>query len=70
MSVDKGTAAQACKQGTKRKRNKHQIAEVREEEAKLKGDRHEFLLEVQRMRANAQRPGGSIQLEHAANEIV
>ena len=68
VSVDRGTAALACKPGTKRKRNKHQVAVVKEEEVKLKQNRHEFLLEVQRLRAQVQQPGG-IQLEHAANEI-
>ena len=48
----------ACKPGTKRKRTVNQVAEVREEEAKLKENRHDFLLEVQRLRQQAQQPGG------------
>ena len=45
------------------------IDSVKEEEVKLKKDKHEFLLEVQRMRTQQQLPAGGIQLEHAANEI-
>ena len=67
--MDKGTAAQACKPGTKRKRNKGQLAEVKEEEVKLKENRHSYLMEVQTLRARAQQPAGGIQLEHASNEI-
>ena len=68
VSTQHGKAALACKPGTKRKRTQNQVAAVRAEEVKLKENRHDFLLEVQRLREQAQQPGG-IQLEHAANEI-
>ena len=58
VSTQHGKAALACKPGTKRKRTVNQVAAVREEEAKLKTNRHDFLLEVQKLRQQAQQPGG------------
>lgn len=46
------------------------MAAVKDEECKLKKDKHNFLLEVQKLRVASELPGSRIQMEHASNEIT
>ena len=50
ISKEKGKQHAGLKVGSKKKRSKEQMNEVREEEVKLKADKQAFLIEMKRLK--------------------